>query len=163
MLTRSASHDLYSIQSYNITANNGDAQWVGFDGFQMYTMVTVDENDANHDFDVLANDVDPDGDPLSITGVTDAVDANGNVVGTMQVIDVGGVDQVRFTPNGAVPDGETRAISFTYDVSDGRSTDTETVNFFLTGQYTAIAAGDTVDDNTIENTTLTLMVRNFNP
>ena len=148
--------ETYRYFRFNITANNGDAQWVGFDGFQMYTMVTVDEATANHDFDVLANDVDADGDPLSITALTDAVDANGNVVGTVQVVNVAGVDQVRFTPNGAVPAGDTRAISFTYTVSDGRSEDTETVNFFLTGAYTAISAGDTGDANTLEDNALTL-------
>ncbi|WP_213865970.1 tandem-95 repeat protein, partial [Vibrio crassostreae] len=148
----------YRYFRFNITENNGDAVWVGFDGFQMYTMITVDESDVNHDFDVLANDVNLDGDPLTITSLTDVVDKNGNVVGTVQVVNIGGTDQVRFSPNGAIAQGATEAASFTYTVSDGRSESTETVNFFLTGQYDAISAGASVETNVIEGNNIIMTV-----
>jgi hypothetical protein len=141
---------------FNITANNGDATWVGFDGFQMYTMVTVEESEAAHDFDVLANDIDLDGDTLSITNLSDAIDSNGNVVGTIEVVNVGGTEQVRFTPNGSLANGVSSAVSFDYTVSDGRSTSTETVNFFLKGEYSEISSNGAVEAEAIDGVSFTL-------
>ena len=62
---------------------------------------------------VLANDSDPDGDPLTITAVTQG--SNGSVTTDGQT--------VTYTPN----DDFTGSDSFTYTISDGNSTDTATV------------------------------------
>jgi large repetitive protein len=56
---------------------------------------------------VLANDIDPDGDPLTVTGATDPAN------GTTQV-NAGGT--VTYTPD----DGFTGTDTFTYTISDGR-------------------------------------------
>ena len=63
---------------------------------------------------VLDNDSDPDGDPLTITAVTQG--SNGSVTTNGQT--------VTYTPN----DDFTGSDSFTYTISDGNSTDTATVN-----------------------------------
>ena len=62
---------------------------------------------------VLANDSDPDGDPLTITAVTQP--SNGSVTTDGQT--------VTYTPD----DDFTGSDSFTYTISDGNSTDTATV------------------------------------
>ncbi|CUH49039.1 hypothetical protein RUA4292_03233 [Ruegeria atlantica] len=65
--------------------------------------------------DLLANDSDPEGDPISLTGVTQP--ANG-------VLTDNGNGTYTYTPNA----GFSGADSFTYTISDGNSTDTATVN-----------------------------------
>jgi hypothetical protein len=57
---------------------------------------------------VLANDTDPDGDPLTVTGVRNPV--NGAATFSAQT------NTITFTPT----PGYTGAASFTYDISDGR-------------------------------------------
>ena len=69
--------------------------------------------------DLLANDTDPNGDPLSLAGFTQP--ANGTVVDN-------GDGTLTYTPN----TGYLGADSFTYSVSDGTSTDTGTVNLTVT-------------------------------
>ena len=82
---------------------------------------------ASVDIDVLANDSDPDGPSLAITGVTQG--------------SIGGV-----TINGAMvtytSTGGTGADSFTYTVSDGEWSDTATVNVTVTGGVTTMHIGD---------------------
>nr|WP_321513825.1 VCBS domain-containing protein [uncultured Pseudodesulfovibrio sp.] len=66
--------------------------------------------------DVLANDSDPDGDPLSIDSFdTEATDGAGNVVGTVEQVG----DQLLFTPE----DGYSGPAHFNYTVTDGGLTD----------------------------------------
>ena len=80
---------------------------------------TTDEDQATF-VDVLANDSDPDEDPLTIADVTQG--ANGSVV-----IDDGGVI---YTPNA----GFTGSDTFTYAIDDGNGgTDTATVNVTVNG------------------------------
>ena len=76
------------------------------------TITTVKNKSATRN--VLANDSDPDGDPLTITAVTQGSD--GSVTTNGQT--------VTYTPN----NGFTGNDSFTYTISDGTSTDTATVN-----------------------------------
>jgi tetrahydromethanopterin S-methyltransferase subunit E len=59
----------------------------------------VATDDVATNFDVLANDSDVDGDTLSITGLSEVTDADGNIIGTLSVVNVNGVDQVQFTPD----------------------------------------------------------------
>ena len=90
---------------------------------------------------VLANDSDPDGDPLTITSVT--VPANGTAVindnGTPgDPID----DYIVYTHNGS----ETVSDSFTYPISDGTLTDTATVTITVTPVNEVNAAPVAADD-----------------
>lgn len=62
---------------------------------------------------VLTNDSDPDGDPLTITAVSDPANGQAQIVGTF----------LRYNNDGTVG-----ADSFTYTVSDGTATDTATVS-----------------------------------
>lgn len=61
---------------------------------------------------VLANDSDPDGDPLTIIGVTQPVSSTGGPAGSVQVTG----STVTWTP----PAGFLDAATFTYTISDGR-------------------------------------------
>lgn len=76
---------------------------------------TVDQDSGANAIDVLANDTDADGDPLTIASVTQG--ANGSVTNNGT--------SVSYTPNA----GFTGADSFTYTVDDGNGgTDTATVS-----------------------------------
>ncbi|MEJ5914734.1 Ig-like domain-containing protein, partial [Pseudokineococcus sp. 1T1Z-3] len=72
------------------------------------------------DVPVLANDADPDGDPLTVVAVTDG--AHGTVVA------LAGTGAVRYTP----ATGYAGPDTFTYTVSDGTSTSTATVDVTVT-------------------------------
>ncbi|MEM9463989.1 MAG: Ig-like domain-containing protein [Actinomycetota bacterium] len=69
----------------------------------------VEIGGSSVDLPVLVNDVDPDGDPLTITEVT------GAAVGTVAIAD--GDRVVTYTPPA---DGESREVSFGYSIADGR-------------------------------------------
>jgi VCBS repeat-containing protein len=78
---------------------------------------------------VLANDTDPDGDAISITGFT--LPAKGTVTlsedGTHFVFDPGADFQ-------ALGTGESEQVTFTYTITDGTVTDTATVTVTITGE-----------------------------
>jgi hypothetical protein len=61
---------------------------------------------------VLANDSDPDGDPLTIIGVTQPIDASGAQAGTVTITGT--------TVTWAPPAGFLSTATFTYTISDGR-------------------------------------------
>jgi Ca2+-binding RTX toxin-like protein len=86
--------------------------------------------------DVLANDSDPDGDPLEITGYTNG--ANGTVVldtkGTADTTD----DVLVYTANG----GFTGTDTFTYDISDGTNTASATVQVMVTAPIVGTGGPD---------------------
>ena len=73
---------------------------------------------------LLTNDLDPDSDPLSVTGVT------GSVHGTAVFDSQSGM--ITFTPEA----GYVGSASFDYTVSDGTGTDTGTVSFTVNGAQT---------------------------
>jgi VCBS repeat-containing protein len=79
---------------------------------------TVDKNSANNLIDVLANDSDPDGDPLAIILVSDPLHGAAAIVG----------NQVAYTPDS----GYTGADSFAYSISDGHTAVTAMVNITVT-------------------------------
>jgi hypothetical protein len=62
--------------------------------------------------DVLANDSDPDDDPLVIVDASQPDDDRGRVVEV-------GIDGIEFTPSGVDETGERSSVRFTYTVSDG--------------------------------------------
>ena len=90
---------------------------------------------------VLANDSDPDGDPLSVQSVTQPV--NGDVVNN-------GLD-VTYTPD----DGFSGTDTFNYTISDGALTDSATVTVEVT-QSAPVAANDTA--STPANTPIAIPV-----
>lgn len=81
--------------------------------------------------DLLANDTDADGDPLTLTAVSNAVD------GTVS-LDTNG--DVVFTPN----TGFSGPASFEYTVSDGTNTDTATVTVEVGTNLTGTNQSDTL-------------------
>ncbi|AMK10994.1 VCBS domain-containing protein [Pseudodesulfovibrio indicus] len=86
--------------------------------------LTLDE-DGSLFVNVLGNDTDPEGDPLTITDYDHNVyDGNNNLIGTvtMETNDLGQTGLV-FTPE----DGYTGPAQFEYTVSDGKLTDSATV------------------------------------
>jgi VCBS repeat-containing protein len=86
--------------------------------------LTLDE-DGSLFVNVLGNDTDPEGDPLTITDYDHNVyDGNNNLIGTvtMETNDQGQTGLV-FTPE----DGYTGPAQFEYTVSDGKLTDSATV------------------------------------
>ncbi|MDP0561538.1 MAG: tandem-95 repeat protein [Candidatus Endonucleobacter sp. (ex Gigantidas childressi)] len=114
------------------------------------------DDNAISNFNVLANDSDLDGDTLSISGVSDAVDTNGNVIGTVTVVNIDGVDQVQFIGNAAtvgLNDGEQLEASFTYTLSDGNGgADTATVKFLIKGNDNVGTLIDGVIDGVVYTT-----------
>ena len=103
---------------------------------------TVVEDSTNNQIDVLANDNDPEGDDLNITGVTQP--PNGTTTYN--------ADYVYYTPNS----NYNGADSFTYTINDGEGgTDTATVNVTVTPVNDPPTAND---DNytTEEDTTLNI-------
>ncbi|MDP0561542.1 MAG: tandem-95 repeat protein [Candidatus Endonucleobacter sp. (ex Gigantidas childressi)] len=128
---------------------------------QFTNQANFDDN-AISNFNVLANDSDLDGDTLSISGVSDAVDTNGNVIGTVTVVNIDGVDQVQFIGNAAtvgLNDGEQLEASFTYTLSDGNGgADTATVKFLIKGNDNtgAPVVTQNVEANTDEDISITL-------
>ncbi|OQX17783.1 MAG: hypothetical protein BWK76_09505 [Desulfobulbaceae bacterium A2] len=88
--------------------------------------------------DVLANDRDADGDPLSIVAVADSTDAKGNTLGTTTIVTQDdGTQQIVFTPGEALDKlaaGESRDVEISYTVADGRGgTDTATATVTVQG------------------------------
>ena len=101
----------------------------------MDDVIGTSEDDAVT-IDVLTNDSDPDGDPLTVTGATDG--ANGSTV-------VNGDGTITYTPD----PGTTGPDSFTYTVSDGNGgTGTATVNVTVSpdGALDGIVQGTPGDD-----------------
>ena len=99
--------------------------------------VTVAEGDGAAVIDVLNNDTDANGDPLTIVSV------NGSGA-TGQVILSNG--EITYNPNGqfeSLAAGETATDSFTYTINDGASgSDSATVTITITGQNDAPDAND---------------------
>ncbi|MBC6421188.1 MAG: tandem-95 repeat protein [Hormoscilla sp. SP12CHS1] len=95
---------------------------------------TIIAETADNIIAVLIDDTDPDGDTLSITGITDI--ANGTV-------SIDG-DRVIYTPDpGFVTVGD--PDTFTYTITDGRGgTDTATVTVTVTGNLPPVATNDQV-------------------
>ncbi|MGH1491981.1 MAG: Ig-like domain-containing protein [Acidimicrobiales bacterium] len=101
---------------------------------------------------VLANDTDPDGDPLTVTGF-DATSANGAAV------TVNPDGSFTYDPTGvpaieALGAGETLADTFTYTIGDGNGeTDTATATVFVAGVNDAPILGGPAAITVAENTT----------
>ncbi len=128
-------------------------QWIGYQTNQDATLV-INAADG-----VLDNDLDGDGDPLTVTGVN----GSGANVGSMftlpsgALLTVGAGGDFQYDPNGVfdyLAPGQTAVDTFTYQVDDGNDgTDTATVNITITALNDAplgtnLAAAETYVEDT---------------
>ena len=98
---------------------------------------SVSEDGPATTIDVLADDTDPDGDPLTIASVSGGT-------GLVSIVD----GKIEYDPNGqfeSLKAGETTSDTFTYTINDGKGgTDTASVTVTITGvNDTPIATDDT--------------------
>ncbi|WP_298776682.1 tandem-95 repeat protein, partial [uncultured Shewanella sp.] len=97
----------------------------------------VASEDVVTNFDVLANDSDVEDEELTISSVSDAVDAEGNVVGSVTIINTDSGEQVQFMPSAelqSLGDDELLSVSFTYTIEDSEGAqDSAVVNFNVQG------------------------------
>jgi len=142
-------------RGYNIEQDVGPYQIKisGDVSFEKITEIETDEDSAIT-VNVLVNDSDSDGDVLTITDPGIATDSEGNVVGTTEVVEVDGVQQIQFTPGellNAMAEGETEVVTFSYTVDDGNGgTHQANVVVNVTGSNDAITA--VVDSDVTANT-----------
>ncbi|MBU1657471.1 tandem-95 repeat protein, partial [bacterium] len=110
--------------------------------------ITTDE-DHSVTIDVLANDTDADGDTLTITAAQAPTDAQGNVLGTVAIVD----NKIVFTPNEtlqAMDDGDAQNVTFNYTISDGQGgSDTASVTVNVTGSDDIPVINGTSGDDAI--------------
>ncbi len=109
------------------------------DGLVAVSDTAVTNEDAPVSLDVLGNDIDPDGDPLSVTEIA------GTPVAAGDTVDVGAA-QVTLETDGRLtvtPDANVSGeVSFTYTVSDGAITDDGSVTVAVAPVNDAPVAGD---------------------
>ncbi|MDP0588048.1 MAG: tandem-95 repeat protein [Candidatus Endonucleobacter bathymodioli] len=126
---------------FDISANNGDLSFTGFDGFQLYTKEAVPEDDDTLILDVLGNDSDIEGDTLSISEVGDVVNSVGEVMATATIVQVDGRPQISITANDnadSLAQDEVQELTFTYTISDGNGGfDTAIASFNIVGSNDA--------------------------
>ena len=102
--------------------------------------VLITDEDSSIIVDVLENDINVDNDVLTITNVTNPVMLNGVNIGSAEIITVDNKQKIKFTPNDEMDkleEGESQNITFSYTVTDGRSSDTASVSINVTGKYDA--------------------------
>jgi hypothetical protein len=89
---------------------------------------------------VLDNDVDPDGDPLTVVAVNGSAEAVGQTVtlASGAQVSVGSDGSVNYTP----PSGFVGTDSFEYTISDGAETASATVTITVTENHRPVAAAD---------------------
>lgn len=97
--------DYYRYQESTATVTEGEIEFANEAPQAGDNQFTVDADSTDNALDVLANDSDADGDPLSIVSVTEPASGQAAVSG----------DQVLYTPNA----GFTGTDSFTYTIEDG--------------------------------------------
>ena len=115
-------------------------------------------NDGTVSIDVLDNDVDADGNPLTITQVTQIDDANPN--GTVTINDTD--DALDYVPPASSSFADNTTDTFTYTISDGTdiATATVTVTIFsddlvVTRSHAALSkAGETAEDGLVVTVSL---------
>ena len=114
-------NNLSNVASRTITVNPNSPPIAGNDSASTDKHTAIDIN-------VLANDSDPDGDPLSVT----AVDTSG----TKGLVSINADGTIHYDPNGqfnGLLQGQTATDTFTYTVSDGFFTATATVTVTING------------------------------
>jgi hypothetical protein len=102
--------------------------------------------------DVLSNDTDSNGDQLSLSSVDSTVtDSNGNVIGTAEIVNIDGKDQIKFTAtdeDSVLSDGDSSNVSFNYTLQDtSGATDTASVTVNVSGDSAPVLVAD--EDQTV--------------
>ncbi len=122
------------------------------------TVALTTDEDSSVIIDVLANDVDVDGDIISISSITPPTDEQGNPLGNVEIED----GKIKFTPNDhfdSLQQGEFENVNIEYTISDGHGgTDSATATVVITGTNDN---PDAVDDGvftTNEDTSLVIGV-----
>jgi len=105
---------------------------------------------------LLSNDSDPEGDPLTVVDVSTGTVSSTTTIGAGGMVSVTAFGHIEFNPDGAYESlgvGETATESFTYTVSDGEgNTDSASVTITIKGENddpTANADSFCVDENDI--------------
>ena len=146
-------------RGYNIEQDIGPYQ-IKFTGDISFTDIAdlATDEDTSLTINVLANDSDADIDTLTITDPGIAVDEDGNVVGSTEIVEVDGVQQIRFTPDdslNAMAEGDNKTVTFTYTVDDGNGATAEAnVVVNVSGSNDGISAVvdvDAIANNIVEN------------
>jgi VCBS repeat-containing protein len=91
------------------------------------------DKDTSVTIDVLANDTDADGDNLTITDVQTPVDADGNMVGTAEIVTENGKQQVRFTPGDKLEALDDNSTLFTKNSDNAHGYGSEDNNIHIAG------------------------------
>ena len=123
--------------------------------------ITDEDTVLDRGDNVLANDVDPDGDPLTVVAINGAADLADVPASQGGLVTIAPDGTLSFDPNGEFEDlapGETRDTSVTYTVDDGNGGQTDaTVTITVTGVNDA---PDAVDDTAVtdEDTPVTIPV-----
>ncbi len=123
-------------------------------------VAVADAVETNEDtavvFDVHTNDVDVDGDSLSVAAIngTDVMAGGGQAIAVTDggTLTLNADGRLSFNPNGEFEDlapGERREVTATYQITDGRGgTDDGTVTIMVTGENDApVAEDDAVETN----------------
>jgi outer membrane protein OmpA-like peptidoglycan-associated protein len=97
--------DFYRYQESTETITEGDVVFDNQPPVANDNHFTVEADSVDNTLDVLANDSDPDGDPLSIIGITQPSNGQADISG----------DVILYSPNS----GFTGSDSFTYTIDDG--------------------------------------------
>src|SRR5699024_10458598 len=97
--------DYYRYQESTATVTEGEIEFANQAPQAADDQYTVEADSVDNAFDVLANDTDADGDPLTIIGVSAPANGQAAISG----------DQVLYTPNA----GFTGTDSFSYTIEDG--------------------------------------------
>lgn len=111
--------------------------------------------DGRFNGDVLANDTDPESDPLTVTAVTAAQIVGGPVL-PASVVNMQPNGQFQFAPDTStalqeLAAGQTADVTFDYTVSDGSLADTGTVTVRVTGLNDAPVVTTSIEFNLTED------------
>ena len=145
--------DVYRQRELSTTVTQGDKRYINRPPAAVNDVFTVPFNSSGNQFDVLANDSDPDGDPLTITGV--GLPAHGTAAAA--------AGKLSYT----AASGYSGPDTFTYSISDGKGgTASAIVSVTVQGppNRAPVAQNDTyVLDQNSTNNSLNVLANDSDP